>query len=157
VKTTIAYALTAVLIVTIGFAVSASDVTLNIGFNCDAVPTNGDLDFESEAGAPDGDSSSGDCGMFWSHVLTMTIHANANACWYLHSTNFIHTGNSAWTLKAYINKTNCAPNKDWAMNWSVWSGEKQVLLQIGVERKGYADHAGTYISTITISCDECLI
>ena len=157
-KTTIAYALTAVLIVTIGIAVTADDVTLNIPFNCDAVYQSGNLDFDADAQAPDADSSGRNCDMFWSDIMYMTLHANANACWSVQCSDFIHQVNSAWTLVSSVNPApgDCGQYVGWSLNWPMTGGTAtSPPLRIGVVRSGYADHAGTYISTITIACIEC--
>ena len=157
-KTTITYALAAVLIVAIGVLVSAGNVTLSIPFNCDAEYQSGDLDFDAAAQAPAADSSGGNCGMFWSNTMYMTLHANADACWTVQCTDFIHQVNSAWTLTSSVNPApgDCGQYVGWSLTWLITGGTaSSPPLKIGVVRSGYADHAGTYISTITIACSEC--
>jgi len=158
VKKTSVYAFAAVLIVAIGFAVSAGNATLSIGFHCDAELLNGDLGFDSDAQAPGANSSEGECGMFWSHEMYMTLHANANAIWSVQCTNFKHQENSLWQLDSSLNESCVQQHAGWGMVWLLLQPPYGTMvapgLQIGVERKGYADHAGTYISTITITCIE---
>jgi len=155
VKKTSVYALAAVLIVAIGFAVSAGNVTLSIGFHCDAGYQSGDLDFDAAAQAPGADSSGETCGMFWSHEMFMTLYANANASWTVQCSDFIHKVNTAWTLASSINPGNCSQLKGWSLTWLTMGGTSAGSLKVGVARSGYADHAGTYISTITITCGTC--
>jgi len=123
------------------------------------MPT-GDYTFDPAAYSPGGDSSgAAECGMLWSNTLPWLLYGNADSCFTLTISTFkMDLGGVTYELdSAFL----CdAGNRQWWMSWNLWHaydhGAKSEDLQVGVERLGYADRAGTYVALIEVTCWGCI-
>lgn len=118
-----------------------------------------DYTFAPAAYSPGGDSSGGACGMFWSNVLAWDLYGNADSCFTLTITQFQLQGGGVTDVLDAAFLCN-AGSRQWWTSWNLWhgmdAGHKTENLQVGVERKGYADRAGTYVALIEVACWGCI-
>lgn len=118
-----------------------------------------DYVFDSVAETPGGNSSLGDCGMFWSNSLDWDLFANTNTCFTLTISKFKMTlAGIDYFLDSALDCV--GGSREWWKSWFIWhdldDGTRTEPLQVGVERNGFADRAGTYIATIEVLCEACV-
>ena len=151
-----------------------ADVDLTLTYHCYAVKKNPTdvFTFPAAASLPASNSSGENCGVYWSDKMAFVVYANGEGCIDFTTNGFVYQiapgvpeNPAIHILSAALDYTSC--NAVYGVTWgwegggtghppSMVGGKLELNIQIGVQRKGYADMAGTYVALINADCWSCI-
>ena len=149
--------LAALLALGVGLSVVADDATLTIGEDCVVTGKTGTFTFPAAASDPANEEDHDSTAVTW----TGFANFNASLCVEISGPLTTNGFELATSLKVTYDAITqiiypvLAGDRKIQVDTTWVDGTWSVDVVVDVHRNGYADHAGTYTATVTVTCGPC--